>query len=400
MHRTPKQSKLYFQPATLLLVAVVALGIGLSGCNQGEAPAEPQDTPGETTNDTEPGQPEEGPSLPAPDDASAVDDEVSARTPDQPAESDDAVAIQVNDQVMTFAEFEEELQGQMERLEQQLGGMQASPEMAPQLARIRDGMKQQLVEQIVTRMLLEDHLAQSEVEVTEEEVEAQWNKIVAQFPDTETFEQVLKEEGVTAAEAREQVARQVKLDKLMEQELGETEVTDAEAKAFYDMQPEEFAQPTQVRARHILLKQEEGTEKAVQALLKRIEDGEDFAELAKEHSECPSSEQGGDLGFFGEDQMVEPFARQAFAMKPGEVSPPVETEFGVHIIKVEERREAGKTEFADVEETIKEHLGRQRAQVQHKEFLDRLRDAAEVTVNVEVPASQPGLIPEAGEIAP
>ncbi len=404
MRSNPKQSGLQFRPAMLLLAAVVALGLGLSGCNQGEAPVEPQDTPDETTNDTntgaDPATPQEDPSPPVEDDAPAVGAEIPPVAPAEPAEADDAVAIQVNDQVMTFAEFEKELQGQMERLEQQLGGMQASPEMAPQLARIRDGMKQQLVDQIVTRMLLEDYLEQSEVEVSEEEIEQQWNEIVAQFPDAGALEQVLKEEGVTAAEAREQVARQVKLDKLMEQELGETEVTDAEAQAFYDMQPEEFAQPTQVRARHILLKQEEGTEEAVQSLLKRIEDGEDFAALAKEHSECPSSEQGGDLGFFGEDQMVEPFARQAFSMKPGEISPPVETEFGVHIIKVEERREAGKTEYAEVKDAIKEHLGRQRAQVQHKEFLDRLRDEAEVTVNVEVPASQPGLIPEAGEISP
>jgi parvulin-like peptidyl-prolyl isomerase len=298
----------------------------------------------------------------------------------------------VNERVVTVEEFERDLQKQMDRLQQRLGNVEQGPEIEQRLAMIRDQMKRQLVEQTITRLLLEDYIARSDVTATEEEVDEEWNRIAAQFPDAETFEKVLEEEGVTVAEVREQVSSQVKLDKLMAQEVGESEVTDAEAQAFYDLRPEEFAQPAQVRARHILLPSKERAEE----LHKRIEEGEDFAALAGEFSECPSGKQGGDLGFFGEGQMVEPFSRQAFAMKAGEVSAPIETEFGYHIIKVEEHREAKQAEFAEVQEAIKQHLGEERAHAKQDEFIERLKKAATITVNVALP-SPPSPFPEPDE---
>ncbi len=399
MRRTSERSRWERRPIFLPAALLVALGVALSGCGAGDGPVARQDAP-EDAPEPIVAPPADGEVPPARPDSPAPVAGGEPGRPAQPGESDDRVAIQVNDQTMTFAEFEEELQGQMQRLQQQLGGMQASPEMAQRLGMIRENMKQQLAKQMITRMLLEDFIATAEMEVSEEEIDEQWNDIVEQYPNVEAFEQVLKEEGVTAAEAREQVAKQVKFDKLMDRELGDGEVTDAEAQAFYDAQPDEFSNPAQVRARHILIKHREGAEEAIRSLHKLIEDGEDFATLARENSECPSSEQGGDLGFFSEDQMVEPFARQAFAMQPGEVSPPVETQFGFHVIKVEERREAGKTDYTEVEKAIKEHLGRQRAQVQHQEFIARLRNAAEITVNIELPAPPPALFPETDEMAP
>jgi len=90
-----------------------------------------------------------------------------------------------------------------------------------------------------------------------------------------------------------------------------------------------------IRASHILVKTEEEAKK----LYEEIEKGADFAELAKEHSTCPSSRDGGDLRFFGKGMMVKPFEDAAFALKTGEVSGPVETQFGWHLIKVTDTKD-------------------------------------------------------------
>lgn len=351
----------------------------LWGCGKEDAPLVGQDSPAVSELDDQTPLAEEG------------GDPLEG--PEEALGTDDAVAIQVNDRVVTKEEFEEDLQNQVTRLHQQLGDVEPAPELQQRLDMIRGQMKQQLVEQTVVRMLLEDYIARSDLEVTEEEIDGEWEQIAAQFPDADMFEAMLQEEGLTVPEAREQVAQQVKLEKLMAQEFDQEEVTDADAEAFYDLRPEQFAQPAQVRARHILLRDKEGAEEAIHELHERIEEGEDFAELAAEFSDCPSGKQGGDLGFFGEGQMVEPFSRQAFAMNAGEVSAPIRTEFGHHIIKVEEFREAKQAEFAEVQETIKEHLGQQRAQLQQEEFVERLRDAATITINVDLPESEPFAVP-------
>lgn len=90
-----------------------------------------------------------------------------------------------------------------------------------------------------------------------------------------------------------------------------------------------------IRASHILVKTEEEAKK----LLEEIKNGSDFAELAKEHSMCPSGQAGGDLNFFGRGMMVKPFEEAAFALKKGEVSEPVETQFGWHLIKLTDIKE-------------------------------------------------------------
>ncbi len=370
---------------SMAIVGLVVLGIGILGCGTSETPASGQESSDSLLE-------ERGVSaVPPPQSevAQRLGEQAEEAVEPRGAADDDEVAIQVNDHVVTYGEFERELGEQIERLEQQLGDIEHSPEIQQRLALIREQMKGQLVEQMVTRALLDDFLEKSDVEVSEEEIDREWEQIVAQFPDQQALEAALQQEGVTVAEIREQVERQVKFDKALAREIGEVEVTGAEVEAFYDMRSEDFAQPAQVRARHILISDAEDAEAAAHAIHKRIEEGEDFAALAAEHSACPSGQQGGDLGFFGAGQMVEPFSRQAFAMEAGEVSAPVKTEFGYHIIKVEERREAKQAEFAEVEDAIKEHLEQQQGRAKQEEFFDQLRQTAQITINVDTPEPQP-----------
>ncbi len=141
-------------------------------------------------------------------------------------------------------------------------------------------------------------------------------------------------------------------------------VSDDEIAEYYDEHPDEFQNPKTVEARHILIKVEpeaspEDVAQAktrIEAVLQQARDGQDFAELAKAYSEGPSKDKGGHLGTFRRETMVKPFSDKAFSMKAGEISEPVKTRFGWHIIKVEKVNEANTTSLADATARIRQKL--------------------------------------------
>ena len=159
-------------------------------------------------------------------------------------------------------------------------------------------------------------------------------------------------------------------------------VTDDEVKAYYAAHTDEFARPEQVRASHILIKlDEKADDKAVAEarakLLKvkaRLAKGADFAEMAKKYSEGPSNVRGGELGWFSRGMMVPAFEEAAFGQEAGVVGDPVRTRFGWHLIKVEERREAGTEPLGEVATDIKSQLAEEKAANEVGEKLDQAID--------------------------
>lgn len=129
-------------------------------------------------------------------------------------------------------------------------------------------------------------------------------------------------------------------------------VTDDDVRARYETFKEEFPQTEEIRARHILV----ASEDEAKAVVKELEEGADFAELAKTRSTGPSSKRGGDLGYFQHDQMVPEFADAAFALSVGEISAPVQTQFGWHVIKVEDRRPVTPPTYEEAEPQLRAEL--------------------------------------------
>lgn len=147
------------------------------------------------------------------------------------------------------------------------------------------------------------------------------------------------------------------------------QISDDQIAQYYDNHPEAFKTEKTVQARHILLKLdedaedktvEEKKEKALE-IYKMATGGQDFAELAKKYSEGPTRDKGGDLGTFKKETMVAPFADKAFSMKAGEISEPVRTQFGWHIIKVEKVNEGGTKSLDEVKDSIRRDLGDEQA---------------------------------------
>ncbi|MFP4657141.1 MAG: SurA N-terminal domain-containing protein [Desulfonatronovibrionaceae bacterium] len=155
-------------------------------------------------------------------------------------------------------------------------------------------------------------------------------------------------------------------------------ITDQEVADYFAEHKDNFSEPEKVRARHILIElpedaPERSVNKARDKLAKvksRLAAGEDFADLAREYSDGPSSVQGGDLGWFSRGSMVKPFEKAAFALKPGQVSDPVRTRFGLHLIKLEEHQPAGELSLEEAEDEIREEMARQRAADELADVID------------------------------
>ena len=154
------------------------------------------------------------------------------------------------------------------------------------------------------------------------------------------------------------------------QEEAKTALTDEALKQTYDEAVKSMSGQEEVRARHILV---EGEDEA-KAILEQLKGGADFAKLAKEKSKDPGAAEGGDLGYFTKDQMVPEFADVAFKMYPGQLSNPVKTQFGWHVIKVEDKRIKQPPEFEKVKDQIEAYLAR-KAQ---SDFIAKLRQSAKV----------------------
>ncbi|MCB4770766.1 peptidylprolyl isomerase [Ancylobacter sp. Lp-2] len=181
-------------------------------------------------------------------------------------------------------------------------------------------------------------------------------------------------------------------------------LTDAALKQTYEEALKQQKPEEEVHARHILFRADpndkaasEAAEKKAKDVEARLKKGEDFAKLAGELTEDPSGKKdGGDLGFFTKDQMVPEFAEKAFSMKPGDVSDPVKTQFGWHVIKVEEKREKPLPTFDEVRPQIEQYLV-QKAQA---ETVQKTRDAAKVEKTAAAPKPADLVAPPAGTPAP
>ena len=151
-------------------------------------------------------------------------------------------------------------------------------------------------------------------------------------------------------------------------------ITDADIKARYDAEIAKLPPVEEVRARHILVK----TEDEAKTVIKELGEGKDFAELAKAKSTDPNKSDGGDLGYFKKGMMVPEFETAAFAMKKGDVSKePIKTQFGFHVIKVEDKRNAPPPEFDQVKDQVKQIVLRDK----YMEVLKATKSAAKIEID-------------------
>lgn len=169
---------------------------------------------------------------------------------------------------------------------------------------------------------------------------------------------------------KENFINQYAINKIMQ----EATVTDEEVEKFYKDNEEEFGESNMVKASHILVEDLEEAKK----IKSELDDGADFADLAQEYSSCPSKDRGGDLGFFGKGAMVKEFEDAAFAMEVGEISEPVKTQFGYHIIKVTDKKVEPKQELKAIMERLRQSLTKRKQQEVYVKKINDLRTKYDV----------------------
>jgi peptidyl-prolyl cis-trans isomerase C len=227
-----------------------------------------------------------------------------------------------------------------------------------------------------------------ELEVTSEEVEQQYQDLRSQFPTEEAFREQLGAESTSAGKLRQTLRKDMSVQKYIESELASGIVIgDTEKKNFFEENQKLMQKPEQLRISHILALVGEGSTPAqrtaarekIEGLRRQLlEEGADFAALAREHSEDPTSKDSGGEMVIARGQTVAPFEKAAFALQPGEISSIVETEYGYHIIRLTERMPAQQLSYEQVEDRIREFLIQQRVRDAVQSEVKNLRAKAAV----------------------
>jgi len=312
--------------------------------------------------------------------------------PAAPALSEKAVLMTIDGTPVTVLDVRELFTARYGRQFEQM-----PPE---QRAMIEPQIQQMVMDELIQKTLLMNASDKEGMKAEPAEIEESLKKIAAQIPEGETLEKYAAASGVSLDRIREQITIDTKIRKLYEKiTVDVTKPEAADVKKYFDEHPEEFTQKASVAASHILISTQGITDEAQLASKEKIakelraelvaKKGENFAEMAGLHSDCPSKAEGGSLGEFEKGQMVPEFETAAFTQETGAIGEIVKTQFGYHIIKVDEKKEAKAPEFATVQEEIATNLFEQRKSEKMGTFVEGLRAKAKIiqTGAPEAPAA-------------
>ena len=288
-----------------------------------------------------------------------------------------AVAI-VNGQDITLGNYEKLLALNKSSMESYYGSDIWSQEIEDGKT-YEDMIKDMVLETMIGSEVIYQQAEKDKVLPTDEQVQEQIDSFNESIKDDTDYQKELKNMGINEKFLKFQFARDLANTNLQAKFEEDTKISEDEMKKYYEENKDDFYTDT-VTASHILIKtiDDDGNElsdakkkeakKKAEEVLTKVKSGEDFAELAKEYSEDSSASSGGELGTFGRGKMVTEFENAAFAMKAGEISDIVETEYGYHIIKVTDRVDKQET-YDDVKDKIKSTL----ASEKYTEYVEKLK---------------------------
>lgn len=277
-----------------------------------------------------------------------------------------AVKLKVNGKVISTEEYDKRLSQMREMYEAQNGADIWEQEIEPG-KNFTQYLEDMVLDTMILEIVLEEEAIKAGIEIENEEVDDQLAKSKEYFPSEDEYNKFLKDSGMTEELLRETLRKEILIEKfltLKSEDIDKLKPSDAELKALYEDRKSTF---DTIEASHILLEDEDEAKK----IKERIDKGEDFAELAREFSICPSNQEGGNLGYFSRNEMAKEFSDIAFNMEIGQISDPVETQFGFHIIKLTDK----KTTYEDADH---EELAYQFKALKYNEMLDKFIENARI----------------------
>ena len=280
-------------------------------------------------------------------------------------------------------------------MEEGLKEMSASASQLPPafLEQYKKQLRAQALEQLIIEKLLNEKIKQANIEVSDDEVINTITKLISAGPEPlslDDYKKMLVQYGKNFDEEKERIRKGLAYEKVLEpQYAGKINVTEEDARKFYDENPKQFETAEQIRASHILIKPvyteggdpneaKAAAKKKIQGLLKQIKEGADFAQVAISNSDCPSAPRGGDLGYFSRGDMTPEFEKAAFGLAIGQISDIVETEYGYHIIKVTGHKDAGVMSFDQAKDQIIAKLTDDKRRELTSKYIESLKSEADI----------------------
>ncbi|MEH7482740.1 peptidylprolyl isomerase [Neobacillus drentensis] len=233
------------------------------------------------------------------------------------------------------------------------------------------------VDKIIGDKIVAAEAKKQKVNITNSILNKEVEKLKASYGGEEAFKQALESNNTTLAFLKQDLKNYLTIKQLLEPQI---EITEEEMKTYFDENKDSFAEAEQIKASHILV----ADEKMANEVKQKLNDGGDFAELAKNYSTDDSTkDSGGDLGYFAKGTMVTEFEDVAFGLAVDQVSKPVKTEYGYHIIKVEAKKKAKEANYNDSKEEIKETLVDQKIDSEYTTWLENKKKSYDIENTLE-----------------
>ena len=252
--------------------------------------------------------------------------------------------------------------------------------------------KESILKQLVDKELLNQEIKKKNVTIENTQLDKEFAEYKKMFRTDDNFNRYLKSSDISVNDIKNNIRHNLAVKSLLKKQ-GDLNVPEEETKKYYDTNLKRYAIKEQVRASHILIKVSKKDDAAKQAASEKKAQtvhglasakGADFAKLAKEHSEGPTKTRGGDLSFFTKGRMVPEFEKVAFGMKPDakgkwtNVSKPIRTQFGWHIIKVTDKKEGRQRKFDEVKESIGKLLQNKKSRRAKADLLRKLKSTGKI----------------------
>ncbi|MED3726525.1 peptidylprolyl isomerase [Priestia filamentosa] len=233
------------------------------------------------------------------------------------------------------------------------------------------------VDTLITEKIIDKEAEKEDIKITAKQVNQELDDLKEQYGGEDTFNQTLEASGVSLSSLKEDIKKNKEIEELLRPSI---KITEKEMKEYFNENKDSFAQAAQVKASHILV----DDEKTAKEIKEKLDKGEDFATLAKKYStDTATSESGGELGYFEEGTMTDEFDKKAFSMKKGEISDPVKTDYGYHIIKVEDVKEAKQASYKDSKAQVKEAIFNEKLQTEYSTWLEKKKKEYDITNSFE-----------------
>ena len=311
--------------------------------------------------------------------------------------------VEVNDKVITKAEFEKSFNNEINNpVFKQLGLSVKNKNSFLSLL-----IKGRVINNLIVESLVNQEIEKRNIKVSEKDVNAAIKNKIEQVGSKAKFNEILKQNGITPAQYKKELTRELELEKLVGM-IKTIKITEDDARRYYKANESSFKYPEKVRASHILIaadeyqireklkakhkdmseteldklvaeEMQEKLKDAEKVLAQVKKDPTSFKKIAREVSDDKeSAKQGGDLGFFASQEMVEPFSKTAFNQKPNTISDIVKTQYGYHIIMVTDRKAAGKDSFDSVKQEIMMKLEQDKKVEIFENFIEEAKKNAKI----------------------